>query len=54
MDGDGMLQPLQSRHLIEEIDQSRDRPTGGDDIIQDDHPPGGMSYQKIDIPLVKS
>ena len=53
MHRDGTWQHLQLRHLIEKVDQSRDRPTGGDDIIKDDDPPGGMSYQKVDVPLVK-
>jgi hypothetical protein len=53
MHGDGTSQHLQLRHLIEEIDQSRDRPTGGYDIIKDDHPPGCMGHQEIDVSFVK-
>jgi hypothetical protein len=53
MNGDGTSQHLQLRHLIEEIDKSRNRTTGGDHIIKDDHPPGCAGYQEIDVSFVK-
>ena len=53
MDGDGTSQHLQLRHLIEEIDQSGDRSPGGDDIVQNDHPPGRAVDQEVDVSFVK-